>query len=296
MKELASINPDNCVVSWVSSEWLEDHLDDTHLVIVDCRQQIHAYFQDHIPGALHLHEGLLRIHIGKNPVQWISPGAAEVLFSTLGFEQDYTIVVYSDSKPRSPSSTITSDGVEQYLVAYSLARFGCRKVLILDGGFSKWKGEDRPLARDPGISRPSSFTVDMQINFLAGYEICTTLKDDPDTILLDTRPASWYEGQGPWRKPGHIPGAVNLPASRFMDNKNSTLLKAEEEIRNILSTSGATPEKTIICSCGTGRSATAVFLILKFYLGYPDVLLYEGGFTEWSSFPDNPVVTGKSPW
>lgn len=296
MKELFSGSPDNRVVTWVSAEWLEDHLDDTPPVIVDCRQQTHAYFQDHIPGAIHLHEGLLRMHIGKSPVQWISPVAAEVLFSTLGFEQDYPVVVYSESKPQSPSSSVTSDGLEQFLVAYSLVRFGCRKVMILDGGFSKWKSDNRPLAKDPGISRPSSFTVDMQISFLAGYDAFMNQRDEPDApLLLDTRPASWYEGQGPWMKPGHIPGAVNLPATRLMDEKNTTLLKTENEIRNILSVCGATPEKTIICSCGTGRSATAVFLIMKFYLGYPDVLIYEGGFTEWSMFSDNPVVTGKSP-
>jgi thiosulfate/3-mercaptopyruvate sulfurtransferase len=295
MNELFSGSPDNRVVTWVSSECLEDHLDATPLVIVDCRQQTHAYFQDHIPGAIHLHEELLRMHIGKSPVQWISPVAAEVLFSTLGFEQDYPVVIYSESKPQSPASSVTSDGLEQSLVAYSLVRFGCRRVMILDGGFSKWKGENRPLTKDPGVSQPSSFTVDMQIDFLAGYDNCITLKDEPDYILLDTRPASWYVGQGPWMKPGHIPGAVSLPATRLMDDKNSTLLKTEEEIRNILSACGATPEKTIICSCGTGRSATAVFLILKFFLGYPDVLMYEGGFTEWSSYPDNPVVTGKTP-
>jgi thiosulfate/3-mercaptopyruvate sulfurtransferase len=81
-----------------------------------------------------------------------------------------------------------------------------------------------------------------------------------------------------------------------MDEKNPTLLKTEDEIREILFSCGATPEKTIICSCGTGRTATVVFLVLKFFLGYPDVLMYEGGFTEWTSYPDNPVITGKSPW
>jgi thiosulfate/3-mercaptopyruvate sulfurtransferase len=295
MKEAEPVKADNDVVSWVSAEWLDDHLEKTPLVIVDCRQQAHAYFHEHIPGAIHLHEGLLRMHTGKNPVQWISPIAAEILFSTLGFEQDCPIVVYSDSKPTTSSSDITSDGLEQSLVAYSLARFGCRNVLILDGGLSKWKGEARPLTQDPGISRHSSCTVDMRIDFLAGYEACASLKDTPEAVLLDTRPSAWYEGQGPWIKPGHIPGAVNLPATRFMDEKNSTLLKTEDEIREILFSCGATPEKTIICSCGTGRTATVVFLVLKFFLGYPDVLIYEGGFSEWSSHPDNPVVTGKSP-
>jgi thiosulfate/3-mercaptopyruvate sulfurtransferase len=196
MKEAEPVKPDNDVVSWVSAEWLEDHLEKTPLVIVDCRPQAHAYFHEHIPGAIHLHEGLLRMHIGKNPVQWISPIAAEILFSTLGFEQRCPIVVYSDNKPKTASSDITSDGVEQSLVAYSLARFGCRNVLILDGGLSKWKGEARPLTQDPGISGPSSFTVDMRIDFLAGYEACISLKDNPDTLLLDTRPAPCTKDRG----------------------------------------------------------------------------------------------------
>jgi thiosulfate/3-mercaptopyruvate sulfurtransferase len=295
MRETISGNPDTRTVAWVSSEWLADHLDDTSLLIVDCRQNSHSYFQEHIPGAIYLHEGLLRMHIGKFPVKWISPEAAQVLFSTLGVEQDRPVVVYSGNRSLTPSSTATSDGLEQTLVAYSLARFGCRKVKVLDGGLAKWKSENRKFTQHFGTSRLSPFTVDVQIDFLVGYEACIRLKDEPDSLLLDTRPSSLYRGQGPWIKPGHIPGAVNLPATLVMDDKNSTLLKPEEEIREILFSCGITPEKTVICSCGTGRSATAVFLILKYYLGYPDVLMYEGGFTEWSSYPDNPVVTGKYP-
>ena len=295
MRERISGNPDTRIVTWVSSEWLADHLDDTSLLIVDCRQHSHSYFQEHIPGAIYLHEELLRMHIGKFPVKWISPEAAQVLFSTLGFEQDRPVVIYSGNRPLASSSTTTSDGLEQTLVAYSLARFGCRKVMVLDGGLAKWKSENRKLTQDFGTSRLSPFSVDVQIDFLIGYEECVRLKDEPDVVLLDTRPLSMYEGQGPWMKPGHIPGAVNLPATRVMDEKNSTLLKPEEEIRTILFSCGITPDKTVICSCGTGRSATAIFLVLKYFLGYPDVLMYEGGFTEWSSIPDNPVVVGKYP-
>ena len=295
MREIISGNPDTRAVTWVTSEWLADNLDDSALTIVDCRQNSHSYFQEHIPGAIHLHEGLLRMHIGKFPVKWISPEVAEVLFSTLGIEQDRPVVVYSGTRPLTTFSTATGDGLEQTLVAYSLARFGCRKVMVLDGGLAKWKAENRKLTQDFGTSRLSPFTVDVQIDFLIGYEECIRLKDDPDALLLDTRPLSMYEGQGPWMKPGHIPGAVNLPATRVMDDKNSTLLKSEEEIREILFSYGITPDKTVICSCGTGRSATAIFLVLKYFLGYPDVLMYEGGFTEWSSIPDNPVVVGKYP-
>jgi thiosulfate/3-mercaptopyruvate sulfurtransferase len=104
-----------------------------------------------------------------------------------------------------------------------------------------------------------------------------------------------YEGQGPWMKPGHIPGAINLPWATLMDDKNKRLLKPDEEIKALLDACGIEPYKTIICSCGTGREATNEFLLFKWYLGYPVVRIYEGSFTEWSSYPENPTVTGKNP-
>jgi thiosulfate/3-mercaptopyruvate sulfurtransferase len=295
MKDLTANGEGKNVVSWVSPEWLADHLDDPGLTVIDCRQQSHAYIHEHIPGAIYVQEGLLRMHIGRSPVQWIPAEAAQVLFTNLGIEQDSPVVVYSECTLPKLSSASISDGLEQALVAYTLARFGCRKVMLLDGGLAEWRSGNHPVTDSPGTTHPTASTIDIPVSFLIGYEECREMKDEPDVILLDTRPSALYEGQGPWPKPGHIPGAVNLPATRLLDDHNPTLLKQEEEIRRILSSCGITPEKTVICSCGTGRSATAVFLILKYFFGYPDVLMYEAGFTGWSSDPDNPVVTGKSP-
>ena len=295
MKDLISLGEGKNVVSWISPRWLADHLDDPALTIIDCRQQSHAYIHEHIPGAIYLHEALLRMHIGRSPVQWIPAEAADVLFTNLGLEQDHPVVVYSECTLPKISAAAISDGLEQALVAYTLARFGLRKVMLLDGGLAGWRSGNHPITGSPGIARPSACTIDVQVGFLIGYEECRKMKDEADVILLDTRPSALYEGQGPWPKPGHIQGAVNLPATRLLDDHNPTLLKQEEEIRQILTSCGITPEKTVICSCGTGRSATAVFLILKYFLNYPDVLMYEAGFTGWSSDPDNPVFTGRSP-
>lgn len=121
------------------------------------------------------------------------------------------------------------------------------------------------------------------------------MKNKDDVMLLDARPPAMYEGQAVWIKPGHIPGAVNLPWANLMTEDNSRLLKPEDEIKEILKEKGISKDKTIICSCGTGREATNEFLLFKSFLGYPDVKIYEGSFTEWTSFPDNPTKTGPKP-
>ncbi len=283
------------MISWVSPEWLAAHRNDPGLIIADCRQNGHAYFTDHIPGAIHIHEGLFRMHVGKIPVRWIPAGLAQVLFRTLGFEPESTIVLYSEARAKNAPAAAAGDGLEAGFVAYSLVRFGCRRVMILDGGLEQWRAEGHPLAQEYGESSLSGFTVEMPVDLFIGYETCVSMKDKPDVVLLDTRPPAWYEGQGPWRKPGHIPGAVSLPAACLMVPDNPALLKPEAEIRTILADLGITPDKTIICSCGTGRTAVSVFLILKWYLGYPDVVMFEGGFTEWVSHEKNTTVSGKNP-
>ena len=69
----------------------------------------------------------------------------------------------------------------------------------------------------------------------------------------------------------------------------------DDQIRRILDERKVTPDKTVLVYCGTGREATNEFLLLKWYLGYPNVKIYEGSFTEWCAYPENPTVTGPNP-
>lgn len=68
-----------------------------------------------------------------------------------------------------------------------------------------------------------------------------------------------------------------------------------DQLEAMVKAVGATSDKTIICSCGTGREATNEFILFKWYLGFPKVRIYKGSFTEWVAHKENPVVTGKSP-
>jgi thiosulfate/3-mercaptopyruvate sulfurtransferase len=284
------------IVKWVSTGWLGDHVGDKGLTIIDCQPNVHEYIQDHIPGARYVHEGIFRLHGGHLPTEWVVPGIGQAVIRTLGLEARSPVVVYSSGGPMTGCGGFIGDGLEQTMVTYSLIRYGLRNVCVLDGGFEKWHDEGRPLTRVfPEPVKPSGFMAEPEWEFIADYRKILGIKDHPDTILIDARPPAFYDGQGPWIKPGHIPGAVSLPWKTLMDDRNKKLLRPEDEIRTMVAEKGITPDKTVICSCGTGREATNEFILFKYYLGYPHVLLYEGGFTEWTSYPDNPVVTGKNP-
>ncbi len=280
-------------VKWVSTHWLLNHLEDTNIIIIDAQPTIWDYTSKHIPGAIYLNENIFRFHKGLSPSSYIPAQAVEPIFQAMGLDPEVPAVVYTGKGAHSGKG----DGLEQTHVAYCLARYGHNHVYVLDGGFEKWITEGKPVTQVYAQTKSSHFKVENRITeYAISMEEVKRLKANPDVVLIDARPASVYQGQGPWSKPGHIPGAVNLPWKTLMDEDNPRLLKPEAEIKSILREHRVTPDKAIICSCGTSREATAEFILLKWYLGYPDVLLYEGSFTEWSAYPENPTVTGPNPW
>lgn len=278
-------------VKWVSTVWLAEHLDDDNLMILDVQPNVHDYIKEHVPGAVYMNEGLLRIPKEGLPAQYVSPDVIELLFRRVGLRPEIPVVVYTGVGPFKG----WGDGLEQTMMAYTLARFGHDNVYVLNGGIEKWKAEGRALTQAFPDVEPSGFNAVDRSGYRVEYEEFKALKDRDDVIVLDARPSDVYAGQGPWRKAGHIPGAVNVPWKSFMDPDNTRLLKSDEEIQAIIDEHGITPDKTVICSCGTGREATNEFILFKWYLGYPGVRIYEGSFTEWSAYPENPTVTGEDP-
>ncbi len=284
-------SPGGPSVRLVSTEWLAERLDSPDVMILDVQPNVHDYILEHIPGARYLSEGHFRTHSGDQPARFVPAEAAEPVIRETGLKADVPVVVYTGVG----AFKGWGDGLEQTMVAYSLARYGHERVHVLDGGLDRWKAEGRPLSKEYPAAVRSDFRAVVRSDYVVDYGEFLRLKDDPDVIVLDARPPDKYEGQGPWSRPGHIPGAVNVPWQDLMDGTNKALLRPLPEVRAIVERRGAVPEKLVICSCGTGREATNEFLLFKFYLGYPRVKLHEGAFTEWVSHPENPTVTGPNP-
>jgi thiosulfate/3-mercaptopyruvate sulfurtransferase len=278
-------------VKWISADWLHENLKKQEMVILDVQPNIHDYIEQHIPGAIYMNEGLLRTYIDGMPARYVPPDTIQPVLRYAGLKPGVPAVVYTGTG----AAKGWGDGLEQTMMAYSLARFGHDCVYVLDGGFDKWKGEGKPLTKEFPKSSTSDFSVRVKSDFYIEYGEFKAVKDRKDVMVLDARPPDVYEGQSFWIKPGHIPGAVNVPWASLMTDANKSLLKSDEEISAILKANGVRPEKTIICTCGTGREATNEFILLKWYLNYPSVRIYEGSFTEWTAYPENPTVTGKNP-
>jgi thiosulfate/3-mercaptopyruvate sulfurtransferase len=278
-------------VWYVTTQWLADHHEDANLLILDCQPDVHDYFTGHIPGAVYFPEGLLRCTYNSLPATYVPDENLKNVLEEIGVSNDTRVVVYTGEG----RFTESGNGLEQTNVAYSLARFGVKNVYLLDGGLEKWIAEDRPLSQEFPQTATAKFDIDIRRDYFVDIDYVKANKDRPDTVLIDARPPGAYAGRGPWIKAGHIPGAVNVFWKNLMHPGNPRLLRPREEIVAAFAEKGVTPEKQIIVSCGTGREATNEFLILKYYLGYPNVKIYEGSFTEWTSDPANPTVLGPNP-
>ena len=202
-------------VKWVSTDWLEEHLEDKYLMILDVQPNVHDYIQEHVPCAVYMNEGLLRVPLRGIPAVYVPSESIQEIFRRVGLKPDVPVVVYIGTGPFKG----WDDGLEQTMMAYSLARFGHNKVYVLDGGIDKWKGEGRPLTKVfPKVEEPD-FIVEVRREYFVEYEEFKAMKDRESVILLDARPPNVYAGQGPWIKPGHILGAINLPWANLIDEK-----------------------------------------------------------------------------
>lgn len=278
-------------VQWVSTEWMEDHLSDRDLSILDTQPDMLDYVREHLPGALYLSDRAFSLPLAGIPGGYQPLQTARSTIRELGLKPDAPVVVYSGRGMVSGCG----DGLEAAAMAYTLLRYGHGKVYVLDGGIEQWKAERKPLAQEfPEVER-SDFPGRLRDELVIGYEDFRSVAGTGNVTLIDARPADQYEGQGPWIKPGHIPGAFNVPWTEFADPDNPWRLRAENDLRETVERRGIAPENTIICSGGDSREAAPVFLVLRDILGFPRVRMYEGSFTEWTAYPRNPTVTGQTP-
>lgn len=272
----------------VDFDWLEGKIGKPGVAIVDASWYLPAQKRDakaeydaaHIPGAVFFDQDLVVEPESELPHTLPSPAVFAQFAGSMGISADDTIVVYDGpgmfSAPR---------------VWWMFRIMGAREVLVLDGGFDRWKAQGRPVTNEPTKIAPSFFEIDFDEARVARLDDMRALVGKGQ--IADARPAGRFAGTDPEPRQGvrsgHMPGAVNVPASGL--SRDGKLLPINE-LRALLQERGVDLDKPVVTSCGSGVTAAVITLALE-SVGHTDSKLYDGSWTEWGGRSDTPVETGS---
>jgi thiosulfate/3-mercaptopyruvate sulfurtransferase len=268
----------------VTPEWLAYHLFDPDLRVLDVRPDVQAYLAGHVPNAVHLSEASLRGPSQGLPAQYLPPELLALMLERAGVGDDNRVVVYSDGDDV-PGATMT---------AYVLEKLG-HPAHVLDGGFEAWEGA-RLSSQGYPMPRDARFTVRRTADTSVDAAAVKRLLDKPGTVFVDARPEPAYRGQvRTWMRNGHIPGALNVEWRRLMDPDNPHRFRKAAELRAIFADKGIEPSMNVVLYCGTSRQASLEYGVLRHILGFENVRLYEGSWTDYAARPELDVERGPGP-
>lgn len=216
------------------TEWLQQHLGDPRLRIVDCESH-DAYGRAHLPGAV----GLPVHHYLKNAndsVHVIPPDQHAALMGELGIANDTLVVAYD------------AGGVTAARFWWVMNYYGHTKVKVLNGGWPKWQSEGRPMTSRTPVVAKTTFVPHVQAPLLCTLEQGKRAVGDADIILWDVRSDAEWTGENPRgnQRSGHIPGAVHLEWSKLMTEGEVRVFRSAPEMRALLSAAGVTPGKAVV--------------------------------------------------
>ena len=176
-----------------------------------------------------------------------------------------------------------------------LQAFGFENAAVLDGGFTAWQAAGAPVTDAPAELEPTKFTAVLQDGWFVGTEgVQDAITDPGSSCIIDALMLDMYTGaQTPYSRPGHIPGAINVPAVAVVDS-DSRLFISEEKQREHFAPALGDPEQAVITYCGGGIAATADGFLLR-RLGKTKVAVYDGSMAQWSADPSLPLVLGDEP-
>jgi thiosulfate/3-mercaptopyruvate sulfurtransferase len=269
----------------VDAAWVEEHLDDPSVVLVEVDEDTTAYEKGHIRGAVRLDwkRDL------QDPVKrdFVDRPAFEQLLSERGIAGDHTVVLYG--------------GNNNWFAAYAYWYFklyGHDAVKLLDGGRKKWELDSRELVTDVPNRPATTYVASDQDTSIRAFR-----QDVLDAIgsqnLVDVRSPDECSGrllapahlpQEQSQRPGHVPTAKNIPWSKAANDDGT--FRDDEDLTKLYAGAGVDLGKDTIAYCRIGERSAHTWFVLHELLGVPNVKNYDGSWTEWGSLVGVPIELG----
>jgi thiosulfate/3-mercaptopyruvate sulfurtransferase len=173
-----------------------------------------------------------------------------------------------------------------------LRAFGFDNAAVLDGGWREWVGAGRPASTEPEpVYRPANFVARLRPGLFVGKDDVLAALGRPEVCVIDALSPEVHRGERPdYARPGHIPGAHNVPFAELVDPQTHRYLP-QDHLHALFADVLSTEPERVITYCGGGIAASSDAFVLN-VLGVDDVAIYDGSMTEWAADPALPLVTG----
>jgi len=248
------------------------------------QEQMQAYKAGHIPGAVCWNW----VEMLWDPVRREFPTPEDFArrCGTAGIANDTTVVFYGE-------------GVQFGVYAWWTFRYcGHTRVKVLDGARYRWAAEGRPLTtEEPAPAAPVEYRPVKRVERMRILRDKLLAKVRTNgALILDGRSPEEYRGErvgapgspdtGAMRY-GRIPGARHLYFEELLDANKA--FRPAAELEQLVSARGAAADGEIVTYCRLSHRATVLYFALTQLLGYRNVRVYDGSWTEWGNLVGVPV-------
>jgi thiosulfate/3-mercaptopyruvate sulfurtransferase len=267
----------------VDTDWVQQHLTDESIRIVEVDENPALYAEAHIPGAIGFDwKNELQDQVKRD---FLTPGAFGELMGSRGISNDHTIVLYGDR----------NNWFAAYTYWYFLY-YGHDKVRLMNGPRDKWIAEGKETTQEVPNYPPATFQTSAPDEAIRARRDEVRQAIDAATKLVDVRSPQEYSGeliamagyeQEGAQRAGHIPGAASIPWAQAV-NEDGTF-KSADELRELYSSKGVLDGDPIIAYCRIGERSAHTWFVLHELLGRDDVSNYDGSWTEWGNLVDVPI-------
>ena len=266
----------------VDAEWVEAHLSDPKIVLVEVDEDVSAYDGGHIAGAVRM-DWTTELQ-APSARDVVDKAGFEALLAAKGIANDDTVVLYG--------------GNNNWFAAYAYWEFklyGHAAVKLLDGGRKKWELDGRELVKVVPARPTTRYTAQDEDTSIRAFrdEVVASIGAKN---LVDVRSPDEFSGkikapahlpQEQSQKAGHIPTAINIPWSKAAADDGT--FRSDAELTALYAGAGLDAGKSTIAYCRIGERSSHTWFVLRELLGNPDVKNYDGSWAEYGSLVRVPV-------